>query len=49
MAGRISPEGTAGAAVLNRPFGTWQLLAMVPALKRWAILRHPYGMMTIKS
>jgi len=45
----ISPEGTSEAAVRRRPFGTWPPLTTVPALKRWAILAHPYGMMTIKS
>jgi len=47
--GRISPEGTAEAMVLNRPFGTWRSFTGVPALKRWAIINHPSGIMTIKS
>jgi len=45
----ISPEGTVEVAAFIRPFGTWCTFATVPALKRWAILSHPYGMMTIKS
>jgi len=39
----ISPEGTAEAATLSRPFGTWRRAAMAPALKRWAIIACPYG------
>src|SRR2546426_12844577 len=42
-----SPEGTAeGCGVgldLSRPFGTGDLLASNPALKRWAILACPFG------
>ena len=42
-----SPEGTAeGFRVeldVSRPFGTHDLLARNPALKRWAILACPFG------
>src|SRR5207249_10409567 len=42
-----SPEGTAegwGVGLdLSRPFGTRDLLAPNPALKRWAILACPFG------
>src|SRR6266542_2156879 len=44
---RTSPEGTAeGWRVgldFSRPFGTRDLLASNPALKRWAILDCPFG------
>jgi hypothetical protein len=39
----ICPEGTAEAATLSRPFGTWRRVAVAPALKRWAIIACPYG------
>jgi hypothetical protein len=39
----ISPEGTAEAATLNRPFGTYCRDALAPALKRWAIIDSPSG------
>jgi hypothetical protein len=40
----LSPAGTAEAAVLSRPCGTSGCSVTVPALKRWAIVRHPSGM-----
>ncbi len=39
----ISPEGTAEAATLSRPFGTNCRDALIPAFKRWAIIACPYG------
>src|SRR5438874_1872579 len=46
-AGLTSPEGTAEGldlgSNLTRPFGTRDLLASSPTLKRWAILDCPFG------
>src|SRR5437667_7608973 len=48
-----SPEGTterSGVGLdLNRPFGTRDLLASNPALKRWAILACPFGTATQRT
>ena len=48
-----SPEGTterSGVGLdLNRPFGTRDLLASNPALKRWAILACPFGTAKLRS
>ena len=38
----LSPEGTAGSAIVGRPFGTHTLRRSSPALKRWAILNCPF-------
>ena len=44
-----SPEGTTENHKFSRPFGTWHIQAMVPALNRWAIFSHPSGMTALKS
>ena len=38
-----TPEGTAEAAVVSRPFGTYPAGRGHPALKRWAIIVCPSG------
>jgi len=40
---RLSPEGTAESATVNRPFGTESCGNAYPALKRWAIVICPSG------
>jgi len=42
-----TPPIEAGNTGFSRPFGTGPLQNMVPTLKRWAILRCPFG--TIRS
>ncbi len=41
-----TPEGTAEVACLSRPSGTYREIEPHPALKRWAILRCPFGTRT---
>ena len=47
--GENSPEGTAETVDFSRPFGTYFQRISIPALKRWAILKHPSGMRRLKS
>src|ERR1051325_12165584 len=41
-----SPEGTLEMACFSRPFGTYILRTLNPALKRWAIFTCPFGTQT---
>ena len=41
-----SPEGTIEMACFSRPFGTYILRTLNPALKRWAIFTCPFGTQT---
>ena len=41
-----SPEGTVEMACFSRPFGTYILRTLNPALKRWAIFTCPFGTQT---
>jgi hypothetical protein len=43
------PQGRLSIATSSRPFGTQPSIRPHPALKRWAIFRHPSGMTTLKS
>jgi len=38
------PKGTADGVKLSRPFGTQTSARLIPTLKRWAIVKHPSGM-----
>lgn len=44
-----SPAGTTEARCLSRPSGTCSPWGPSPPLKRWAILRHPSGMLLFKN
>src|ERR1041384_1016977 len=41
-----SPEGTVEMACFSRPFGTYVLRTLNPALKRWAIFTCPFRTQT---
>src|SRR5438046_2502810 len=44
----MSPEGTTDCVRFRRPFGTWVSSNLIPALKRWAILKNAFGMIAEK-
>jgi len=54
---RVSPEGTLETRPesalmpprLSRPFGTGFVEALIPTLKRWAILAYPFGIGALRS